>query len=69
MIKRIVIVLALLSMPLIVGLLFTYDIVKIEWISMMEIQPSFRAQEDPCLCRRARFRYREQPSSKGLGSA
>jgi mono/diheme cytochrome c family protein len=47
MIKRIVIVLALLSMPLIIGLLFTYDIVKIEWISMMEIQPSFRAQEDP----------------------
>jgi mono/diheme cytochrome c family protein len=47
MIKRIVIVLGLLSLPLIFGLLFTYDIVKIEWISMMEIQPSFRAQEDP----------------------
>jgi mono/diheme cytochrome c family protein len=47
MIKRIVIVLGLLSLPLIFGLLFTYDIVKIEWISMMEIQPSFQAQEDP----------------------
>jgi mono/diheme cytochrome c family protein len=47
MIKRIVIALVVLSMPLIIGLLFTYDIVKIEWISFMEIQPSFRAQEDP----------------------
>lgn len=47
MIKRIVLVLGILAMPLIVGLLFTYDIIKIEWISMMEIQPSFQAQEDP----------------------
>jgi mono/diheme cytochrome c family protein len=47
MIKRIVIVLGLLALPFAVGLLFTYDILKIEWISMMEIQPSFRAQEDP----------------------
>jgi mono/diheme cytochrome c family protein len=28
-------------------LLFTYDIIKIEWPSFMEIQPSFDAQEDP----------------------
>jgi len=47
MIKRIVLVLGLLALPFIVGLLFTYDILKIEWISFMEIQPSFRAQEDP----------------------
>lgn len=28
-------------------LFFTYDIIKIEWISFMEIQPSYRQMEDP----------------------
>src|SRR6266540_4979222 len=28
-------------------LLFTYDIIKIEWVSFMEIQPSFSTQEQP----------------------
>ena len=28
-------------------LLFTFDIIKIEWISFMEIQPSYRPMEDP----------------------
>ena len=28
-------------------LLFTYEIIKIEWISFMEIQPSYREMEDP----------------------
>ncbi len=28
-------------------LLFTYDIIKIEWISFMEIQPAYREMEDP----------------------
>ena len=28
-------------------LIFSYDIVKIEWISFMEIQPSYRPMEDP----------------------
>ena len=28
-------------------LLFTYDIIKIEWISFMEIQPSYESMEDP----------------------
>lgn len=28
-------------------LLFTYDIIKIDWISFMEIQPSYRQMEDP----------------------
>jgi mono/diheme cytochrome c family protein len=27
--------------------LFTYDIIKIDWVSFMEIQPSFRPMEDP----------------------
>jgi mono/diheme cytochrome c family protein len=47
MTKRIILVMVVLVSPLIIGLLFTYDIIKIEWISMMELQPSFRSQEDP----------------------
>jgi hypothetical protein len=31
--KRLIIVLLLVSMPLIIGLLFTYEIIKIDWIS------------------------------------
>jgi mono/diheme cytochrome c family protein len=30
-----------------VVLLFTYDIIKLEWISFMEIQPAYRQMEDP----------------------
>lgn len=30
-----------------VVLLFSYDIIKIEWISFMEIQPAYRPMEDP----------------------
>lgn len=47
MIKRLILVLGILVLPLILGLVFTYDIIKIDWISFMEIQPSFRSQEDP----------------------
>ena len=28
-------------------LIFSYDIIKIEWVSFMEIQPSYRPMEDP----------------------
>lgn len=45
--KRLLILLALVSAPLLLGLLLTFDIFKIEWVSMMEIQPSYNAQEDP----------------------
>ncbi len=47
MIKRLILVLVIVSLPFALGLLFTYDVVKIDWISLMEIQPSFHAQEDP----------------------
>lgn len=47
MIKRLILLLGVVSLPLIVGLLFTYDVLKLEWISTMEIQESFGAQEDP----------------------
>jgi mono/diheme cytochrome c family protein len=45
--KRLIIVLLLVSMPLIIGLLFTYEIIKIDWISFMEIQPVSQPQRDP----------------------
>jgi mono/diheme cytochrome c family protein len=47
MIKRLV--LLLLFASAVVGLLmvFSYDIIKIDWISMMEIQPSYKAMENP----------------------
>jgi mono/diheme cytochrome c family protein len=47
MIKRLIIILGLLSLPLAIGLLFTYDVIKIDWVSFMEIQPSYRPMEDP----------------------
>jgi mono/diheme cytochrome c family protein len=45
--KRLIIVLALVTAPLALGLLFTYDIIKIDWVSFMEIQESYNPQEDP----------------------
>jgi mono/diheme cytochrome c family protein len=40
-------VFSVLGVLLAVVLLFTYDIVKIDWISFMEIQPSYRQMENP----------------------
>jgi hypothetical protein len=40
-------VFATLGVLLSIVLFFTYDIIKIEWISFMEIQPSHRQMEDP----------------------
>jgi mono/diheme cytochrome c family protein len=36
-----------LGVLLAVILFFTYDIIKIDWISFMEIQPSYRQMENP----------------------
>jgi mono/diheme cytochrome c family protein len=47
MIKRLLI---LLTVAALVGssmLLFTYEIIKIDWISFMEIQPSYKPMEAP----------------------
>ena len=47
MIKRLAI---LLSVALVLGgilMLFSYDVIKIDFISFMEIQPSFKPMEDP----------------------
>jgi mono/diheme cytochrome c family protein len=47
MIKRL---LLLFAVAIIVGsiiLVFSYDVIKIDWISFMEIQPSYKPMEDP----------------------
>ncbi|HEY4692648.1 MAG TPA: cytochrome c [Bellilinea sp.] len=46
-VKRLIIVLVVISLPLLGILLFTYDIIKIDWVSFMEIQPSYRPMESP----------------------
>jgi mono/diheme cytochrome c family protein len=45
--RRIAITLAIFATPLIVGLLLTYQVIHVDWISFMEIQPSFRPMEAP----------------------
>src|SRR5215212_1660299 len=40
-------VFTVLGLLLGVTLLFTFDIIKLEWISFMEIQPSYRQMENP----------------------
>jgi mono/diheme cytochrome c family protein len=47
MIKRLAILMVVLASPLVIGLLITYEVIKIDWISFMEMQPSFKAQEAP----------------------
>jgi mono/diheme cytochrome c family protein len=47
MIKKLLII---MSVVIVLGgglLIFTYDLIKIDWISFMEIQPSFKPMEDP----------------------
>lgn len=45
--KRLIIVLAVVAAPFLLILLFSYDVIKIDWISFMEIQPSYRSMEAP----------------------
>jgi mono/diheme cytochrome c family protein len=46
-IRRLAVIFAAAGLAFAVLLLFTFDIIKIEWPSFMEIQPSFRPMEDP----------------------
>lgn len=46
-IRRLATIFAAVAVAFAVLLLFTYDIIKIEWPSFMEIQPSHRQMEDP----------------------
>jgi len=46
-IRRIAMIFAAASVAFAVVLLFTFDIIKIDWPSFMEIQPSYRQMENP----------------------
>ena len=47
MIKQLVYLLLVAASVLGLVMLFSYDIIKIDWISMMEIQPSYKPMELP----------------------
>jgi mono/diheme cytochrome c family protein len=47
LIKQLFFVLGTLAILGGIGALFTYDVIKIEWPSFMEIQPSFKNMENP----------------------
>lgn len=47
MIKKLLILLSVIIILAGGLLIFTYDLIKIDWISFMEIQPSFKPMEDP----------------------
>jgi mono/diheme cytochrome c family protein len=45
--KRVAVLVGSSLLSLGVLLVFSYDLIKIEWVSFMEIQPSFRPMEQP----------------------
>ncbi len=45
--KRITITVLIIAVPLAIGLLFNFRIIRIQWPSMMAIQPSYRPMEAP----------------------
>jgi len=47
MIKKLLIILSVVIVLAGGLMIFTYDLIKIDWISFMEIQPSFKPMEDP----------------------
>ena len=47
LIRRIFVTFAIIIVPLIIGLLFTYEIINFEFLSWMENQPYIRAMEMP----------------------
>jgi mono/diheme cytochrome c family protein len=47
MIKRLVSLLVVVAVLGGILMLFTYDVIKLDWISFMEIQPSYKPMENP----------------------
>ena len=45
--RRVILTLVIVTVPLLLGLLFTYDIIKINWASNMKFQISVDYQEGP----------------------
>jgi len=52
--KRLAVVFGALALVIGVLMIFSYDIIKIDWVSFMEIQPSYKQMEDPRPCPSAR---------------
>ncbi len=46
-VKRIAITFVILAIPLLIGLLFTYQIIRIDWLSTLKIQPAYRPMDNP----------------------
>ena len=46
-IKRLALLFAAVAVGLSVMMLFTYDVIKVDWLSFMEIQPSYKQMEEP----------------------
>jgi mono/diheme cytochrome c family protein len=47
LLKQLIVVFAVLAVLGGIVLLFSYDVIKIDWVSFMEIQPSYKPMEDP----------------------
>ncbi|MBN1453193.1 MAG: cytochrome c [Anaerolineales bacterium] len=47
LLKQLLVVFLIVGLLFSVLLLFSMDVLKVDWITFMEIQPSFDAQEDP----------------------
>ena len=47
--RRVILTLALVTVPLLLGLLLTYDVIKIDWTSTMEDQVAVEVQQGPRL--------------------
>lgn len=47
MIKRVLILLVVVGSVLGILMLFSYDVIKLEWVSFMEIQSSYKPMDDP----------------------
>ena len=47
LLKQLAVVSGVVAVLLGIMMVFTYDIIKLEWPSFMEIQPSFRPMEEP----------------------
>ena len=45
--RRIIMTLTLVAVPLMLGLLLTYDVIKVNWASTMEDQPAVENQQAP----------------------
>lgn len=48
-VRRLASLFAVVGILFVVLMLFTYDVIKIDWPSFMEIQPSFKQMDDPLM--------------------